>query len=137
MIVNLCDTSPLVALINRKDVNHLRSLEALNTLRGVLVTTWPCVAEAMHLLNNYGGWQTQEELWGFLEDGLIDIHESTTSERIRMRYLMAKYRTTPMDLGDASLVAAAEALNVTQIFTFDSDFYFYRIGDKRHFDVIP
>ena len=50
---------------------------------------------------------------------------------------MAKYRTTPMDLGDASLVATAEALNVTQIFTFDSDFYIYRIGDKKHFDVIP
>ena len=62
MTVNLCDTSPLVALINHKDINHLRAHESLKTLRGVLVTTWPCVAEAMHLLNKYGGWLAQEEL---------------------------------------------------------------------------
>lgn len=50
---------------------------------------------------------------------------------------MEQYRSTPMDLGDASLVAAAEALNVSLIFTFDSDFYVYQIGGKKPFDVVP
>jgi predicted nucleic acid-binding protein len=42
-----------------------------------------------------------------------------------------------MDLGDASLVAVAELLNVSRIFTFDADFYVYRISDKKSFDVVP
>ncbi len=137
MTIILCDASPLVALINRKDANHARAVTALQNLRGTLVTTWACVTEAMHLLNNYGGWQTQEELWGYIEDDLLDIHESSRAERTRMRSLMEQYRSTPMDLGDASLVAAAEALNVSLIFTFDSDFYVYQIGGKKPFDVVP
>lgn len=137
MIITLCDTSPLVALINRKDNNHTRAVAVLKTLRGTLMTTWPCVAEAMHLLNNYGGWLTQDELWGYIEDGLIEIYENSYVALPKMRQLMEQYRTTPMDLGDASLVAAAEALDVSQIFTFDHDFYIYQIGGKKPFDVIP
>src|SRR5579862_9658343 len=121
--MTLCDASPLIALINKKDKNHARSLAALPTLRGALLTTWPCVAEAMHLLGTYGGWPTQDELWGYLEDGLVEVHESNRAERIRMRQLMEKYRDTPMDLADASLVATAEVLAVARIFTFDTDFH--------------
>jgi len=137
MSITLCDTSPLVALINRKDNNHGRAVATLGTLKGSLLTTWPCVAEAMHLLNNYGRWPTQDELWGYLEDGLVDVHESNQAERARMRKLMEQYRSTPMDLGDASLVAVAEVLNLSHIFTFDTDFYVYQIGGKKPFEVIP
>ncbi len=136
MSIILCDTSPLVALINRKDNNYERAATALKTMRGSLVTTWPCITEAMHLLYNYGGWQTQAELWGYIEDDLLDIHDSSRMEQARMRGLMQQYRSTPMDLGDASLVSAAEVLNVSMIFTFDSDFYVYQIEGKKPFDVV-
>lgn len=43
-----------------------------------------------------------------------------------MHQLMEQYHDTPMDLADASLVATAETLNLTRIFTMDSDFYVYR-----------
>ena len=42
-----------------------------------------------------------------------------------------------MDFADASLVAAAEALNTNKIFTLDSDFNIYRINDKTPFEIIP
>ena len=51
--------------------------------------------------------------------------------------LMEKYQDVPMDLADASLVAAAERLKLNRIFTIDSDFYVYRIHDKDAFEVIP
>ena len=50
---------------------------------------------------------------------------------------MEQYRDTPMDLADASLVAAAEARNLTRIFTLDSDFYVYRINNTGMFEVVP
>lgn len=54
-----------------------------------------------------------------------------------MRVLREKYKDTPMDLADASLVAAAEQLNLKRIFTLDSDFYVYRINDRDAFEVVP
>ncbi|MGE0825627.1 MAG: hypothetical protein AB7G75_02810 [Candidatus Binatia bacterium] len=50
---------------------------------------------------------------------------------------MEQYRDTPMDFADASLVAAAETLHLTQIFTLDSDFYVYRINGTPPFEVVP
>ncbi len=54
-----------------------------------------------------------------------------------MRTLMEQYRDTPMDLADASLVATAEALNLTRIFTIDSDFYIYRLFGRDAFEGVP
>ncbi len=48
-----------------------------------------------------------------------------------------QYRDMPMDLADASLVAAAEALGLTRIFTLNSDFQVYRWKGKREFEILP
>lgn len=53
-----------------------------------------------------------------------------------MQTLMEKYKDTPMDLADASLVAAAESLGLTRIFTVDSDFYVYRLADGTALEVV-
>lgn len=39
------------------------------------------------------------------------IHFSSEEGQLRMQALMEQYRDLPMDLADASLVAAAEVLN--------------------------
>lgn len=133
----LADTGPLVALINRNDPHHARCAEILRRLiHTILVTTWPCITEAMHLLFRAGGHPAQDELWGYLSDGLITIHELSAAEIARMRVLMAKYDDRPMDLADASLVAAAETLGAEQIFTVDSDFYVYRLADGSALTVV-
>jgi len=62
------------------------------------------------------------ELWGFIEDGALLLYDLTEEHRQRMRVLMARYQSTPMDMGDASLVVAAESLGQNVIFTLDSDF---------------
>jgi uncharacterized protein len=135
--MTLCDTGPLVALINAGDAHHHRCTAALPHLSSPLLTTWPCLTETMYLLTRYGGYPAQEELWAYVEDGLLTLHTSSEGERARMHVLMQQYRDTPMDLADASLVAAAEALNVVQVFTLDSHFYAYRIAGARAFTVVP
>ncbi len=135
--MTLCDTGPLVALIDGDDPHHGSCVEALKRLpASSLVTTWPCLVEAMYLLRRAGGLVAQEELWGFFDDGLARLHESMPAEQTRMRELMRKYEDTPMDLADASLVAAAETLGLRQIFTLDRDFYAYRIKGRTSFEII-
>ncbi len=133
----LTDTGPLVALIDGDESAHQACIAALLHLTKPLVTTWPCLAEAMYLLGSEGGHLAQDELWGYVEDGLLEIHVNGADERRRMRRLMHQYRDTPMDLADASLVAAAETLGATRIFTIDSDFNVYRINRTGRFEIVP
>ena len=135
--MTLVDTGPLVALIDADDDAHLTCLAALSRFTKPLMTTWPCITEAMYLVGSEGGYIAQDELWGYLEDGLVQVHESNAEERRRMRTLMRQYKDTPMDFADASLVVAAEVMGVTRIFTIDSDFRVYRINRKTLFEIIP
>ena len=135
--MTLTDTGPLVALVDADDAAHASCVAALPRLTQPLLTTWPCFTEAMYLVGSEGGYASQEELWGYLEDSLVQIHESSVAERLRMRVLMRQYHDTPMDLADASLVAAAAVLEITRIFTIDSDFRVYRIHRNIPFEIIP
>ena len=91
----------------------------------------------MYFLGDLKGWNGQETLWQFIERGALRVLVSTDSETKRMRVLMEKYRDTPMDLADASLVAIAESQGLQRIFTLDSDFRIYRINGTTAFDVVP
>jgi uncharacterized protein len=134
----LCDTGPLVALVDEDDANHDRCVQTLGRLPPrPLVTTWPCVTEAMYLLGRIGGHPAQERLWLYFDRGLVVVHLGDEQERRRMRDLMRQYQDTPMDLADASLVAAAEALGEHRVFTLDSHFRAYRIGAAGTFEVVP
>ncbi|MDF5731266.1 MAG: ester cyclase [Rhizonema sp. PD38] len=53
------------------------------------------------------------------------------------KQMMRQYQDLPMDLADASLVSAAETLNISRIFSLDSDFYIYRFQRTKAFEVIP
>ena len=79
----------------------------------------------------------QKLLWQLVRRGELRLHLSSEQEEERMQVLMEQYKDTPMDLADASLVAAAEVLNVACIFTTDSDFYVYRRHGNQPFEVLP
>ncbi len=91
----------------------------------------------MYLLSRYSGWSAQQELWGYVADQILVLHFNGEDEQARMQVLMEQYRDLPMDLADASLVAAAETLNQKRIFTLDRDFQIYRFKGNQPFDVVP
>lgn len=136
--MTLTDTGPLIALVNKNDPNHRRCLDAAKRLpAGSLMTTWPCFTEAMYLVFQAGGYPAQAELWRWRTAGRLSLHDLTGEEVSRMAVLMEKYKDRPMDLADASLVAAAERLGLRRIFTLDSDFYIYRLLDGSALACIP
>jgi len=133
----LVDTGPLVALIDRGEAEHEQCVTALSSLMAPMVTTWPVFTEAIYLLGSAGGWTAQEALWKLFEREDLQLIALDEPLSKRTRALMSKYRDTPMDLADASLVALAEALDVTRVFTLDSDFQIYRWKGKRRFEIVP
>jgi predicted nucleic acid-binding protein len=137
-VSTLADAGPLVALIDHgQGEAHQTCVAVLKSLSGPLVTTWPCFTEAMYFLGDLKGWHGQEALWRFIERGGLRVHIPTDSETRRMRVLMEKYSDTPMDLADASLVAAAESQGLHRIFTLDGDFRIYQIDGTTAFEVVP
>jgi predicted nucleic acid-binding protein len=136
--VILCDTGPIVTILVEDDHNHKSCTEAMKHMPPkALVTTWPCMVEAMHILRREDAAHGQDLLWRWLDVGLIKVAFPADGDLKRMRELMHKYRDLPMDFADASLVAAAERLNIKRIFTIDSHFRIYKFKGKHSFEVIP
>jgi len=133
----LIDTGALLASIDKGDQAHESTVKTLRRMsKGLLLTTWPCVTEAMYLLWKTGGHALQDALWLWLSSGVLQLHDLTTAEQQRMRALMAQYADTPMDLADASLVVVAESLDLHRVFTLDDDFYIYRLADGSTLEIV-
>ena len=130
----LTDTSFIVATISENDRDHARCMKCASTLHEPLITTLPCITEAMHLLHTP---RAQEALMRQVEIGVVQILALTETDLLRAFELMRKFSDSPMDFADASLVVAAGSLKVRTILTLDSHFYAYQIDGKFHFTVLP
>jgi hypothetical protein len=115
--VILVDTGPLVALFDPRDPDHGPARHALAGIRERLITTVPVLTEAFHLLDPASrGAAALREFVG--RDG-VGVWFLSQPALARAFELMVRYADHPMDLADASLVAAAEALRTTRVFTLD------------------
>ncbi|MEM6436252.1 MAG: nucleic acid-binding protein [Cyanobacteria bacterium P01_D01_bin.115] len=132
----LCDAGVLLCLVDRTQSQHQAYRNAVVQLASSLITTWPCLTEAMYLALHRGGWNMQKQLGQLLLDGLLLVHEIQEENYGRLFELMEQYQDRPMDLADASLVLVAERTGARKILTLDSDFLFYRIKSKDTFEVI-
>ena len=131
----LVDTGPIVALLHKDDKHHKRVTSFIKQCGCGLLTTWPVMTEAWHLLPAHG----RVALTGWALNGgvaVLDLGENVLTELDR---LLRQYRDRPMDLADASLVLLAERTGLTEILTIDrADFDVYRLADGRSFQqVIP
>lgn len=122
----LVDTGPLVALFNPKDGRHNRCESVLQTFREALFTTVPVLTEAFYILGPSSRGSTR--LRDYILGGGLSVWFMNHFALERSFELMEQYADHPMDLADASLIAAAEATQTRKIFTIDhNDFSSYRI----------
>ena len=129
----LVDTGPIVALLHRDDKHHKRVTSFIKKCGCGLLTTWPVMTEAWHLLPAQG----RIALTGWALNGgvtVLDLGEDVMAELDR---LLRRYLDRPMDLADASLVLLAERTDLTEILTIDrADFDGYRLADGRTFQQV-
>jgi predicted nucleic acid-binding protein len=129
------DTGPIVALFDKEDDKYRICREAFKEIREPLVTTWPVVTEAFHLLSF--STDVQDDLWEFIERGTVTVYDLDKALVRICRSLMKQYRDLPMDFADATLVAVSDKENIRTVFTLDKDFRVYRTKDKKHFKLLP
>jgi predicted nucleic acid-binding protein len=122
----LADTGPLVALFDPKDALHGRCVTILKGIHEPISTTTPVLTEAFHMLDPQS--VGSNRLRAFVAKGGLSIWFLDRERLSRAFELMEVYADHPMDLADASLIVAAEALGTQKVFTIDrKDFETYRI----------
>ena len=132
----LLDTGALVSLLDRSQTHHLACRQIFNDWTGAVVSTEAVLTEATHLLARVAGGRAACVDF-FLAGGAILVPASGASLK-RARQLLDKYADLPMDYADATLVALAEELDTTLVFTTDrADFSVYRLKDRRPFRIVP
>jgi len=134
MTTFLIDTGPLVAFFNRHDHFHEWAGTIFEMLPESVYTTEPVLTEAVYFLKK---WKADyAELLNLVENGTLQIDFQLSDSVSVLRALMAKYHPR-MDLADASLVAAAQAVGDCQVVTIDrEDFQTYRLLDRKKLDIV-
>jgi predicted nucleic acid-binding protein len=79
-----------------------------------------------YLVSTRLGWQPEVRLLGDLAAGNLTLEPVHASDVIRIAELVAQYHDLPLGTVDASIVAAAERLELTEIATID----------RRHFTIV-
>ena len=132
----LVDTGPLVAYLDRADPMHGAVTERVDGFTGQLATTGAVVTEVMYFVSDASdGALAFAEL--LVSSDVQVIESMQPSEILAAALLMRKYAATPMDFADATLVALAEQLDLTDILTLDRrGFSTYRTSTGRKFRLV-
>jgi predicted nucleic acid-binding protein len=134
----LCDAGPLVAMIDADDPNHQLCMDAVAKFRATtFFTTWPCLTEAMYLLNRAAGIAGQNGLWRFLSSGTTRLVLLGEADWPAMNDLMNRYADLPLDFADASLIVAAERINDWALFSIDAKLRAVRPSEGQWLEVFP
>lgn len=137
----LTDACAILALLVEKDEWSPACIRFAERLNESMVTTQIVFGEAMHHMGSRDGYRGQDNLWKLVRKGDLFLIANEPDETARMDELMLKYQDASkrggMDLGDASLVAAAETLGEVDIFTTDEHFYSYQLANGKYFNVHP
>lgn len=125
----LCDTGPLVAAALANDDHHHACVElftGLHLARRALLVPATVVAEVGYLLSREAGPKVESLFLDSLAAGDFELVDLTAADCTRMAELVRQYEDLPLGTTDASAVAIAERLGVTEIATLD----------RRHFTVV-
>jgi hypothetical protein len=124
--VIICDTGPLVAVLNADDDHHDACRLLLEREPGPLVVPAPVLTEVCYLTGSRLGATAEASFLDALAADELHLEPTTADDVTRMAELVRRYHDFPLGAVDASVIAVAERLGVSRIATLD----------RRHFTVI-
>lgn len=138
MRVIVCDTGPIVAVLNATDKDHQRCTDLLETHPGPLLVPSPIVAEVCYMAESRVGPHAEAAFLRSLTSGELKFTELTVDDLARMAELVDQYSDLPLGAADASVVAIAERLKVEEIASLDHrDFSVVRPRHVVAFRILP
>lgn len=112
--------------MDRDDRHHEPCLDLLETHPGPLVVPTLVITDVTSLLGTRLGAPAEVRFLGDLAAGNLITEPVSSADWLRIAELVGRYRDLPLGTVDASVIAAAERLGITEIATLD----------RRHFTVV-
>ena len=116
----------MYAYVDGDDRDHEASLALLLAHPGPLIVPQLVVTEVSYLLETRLGAEAEVRFLGDLAAGNFTTDPVQPGDWLRIAELVAEYRDLPLGTVDASVVTAAERLEIQAIATLD----------RRHFSVV-
>ena len=125
----VCDTGPLVAAALSNDTDHATCVRLFNDMHAAgrdLLVPATVTAEVGYLLAREAGARVESLFLRSLAQGDFAAVDLTAADYARMAELVDTYGDLPLGTTDASVIAVAERLKLTDVATLD----------RRHFTVV-
>jgi predicted nucleic acid-binding protein len=133
-----CDTSGVYALYDANDAEHAAVSAVVEAEPGPLLLPIILLAEIDYLFQRRLGPDAALEFIEAVEQGDFSLVPLTGPDFMRCRELVVQYRDLQIGLADATIVAAAERLEVFRLLSFDQR-HFRAITPRNfsHFLLLP
>ena len=134
----LVDTGPIYALADRDDEHHQRISNFLSNNQELLIVPVTVLPEAAYLMHKHLGGGAVRSFARSLSLGELRLEGVTRDDLGRVEELLAQYSSSRLDFVDASVIALAERLAITQVLTLDRrDFGMVRPRHCAALELLP
>lgn len=134
----VCDTGPLVAAVDADDHHHRECLDFLETVEGPIVVPVTVAVEVCQLVERVRGAGPEAAFLRSLVGDDLHLEGVGPSDLTRAAELVETYADLPLGMVDATVVAVAERLGVTELATLDRrDFSVVRPAHIEAFTLLP
>lgn len=133
----LLDTSCLYALLDKDDRHHKDTIKFAETTNETLLIPEIILPEISYLVNKYLGVEVEVKLLSSIKEGELALETFLPADLERVIEVISTYKDKKIGFVDASIVAIAERLNITKIFTLDKHFRIIRPRHIATFEIYP
>lgn len=134
----LLDTSFLFALTDQSDRNHLRVLNVAQSANEPFVLPVAVLPEICYLVASRLGHLAMRRFVASLTPDAVQLESTTLEDLARISQILEKYSDNQLDFTDAAIIAIAERLTITRVYTLDRrDFSIIRPKHCDYFELLP
>lgn len=135
----LIDTSFVLALFHVRDTNHAKAKASIESMkRQDRFLPAPVTVELFFMVRNRINYDRAITALESLRTFAFDTIAITEADMIRITQIMRQYRDAEFDFTDCALMALAERINITQVYTFDRrDFSMFIPRHCPHLELLP
>lgn len=133
----VADSGGLYALYDADDRYHRSVRRVIEQERGAIIIPSAILGELDYLLREFLGIDAELDFLSALETGAFLLEPLTSTDVIRCKELITRYRDLDLGLADAAVTATAERLNIHRILTVDERDFRVVQPQQGQFKLLP
>lgn len=134
----ILDTGPLYASLDRKDQDHRRCRDLIESAEEEIVIPAPVLPEVDYLVSTRMGASPMVALLRDIESDAYRVKELEPGDYPRVRELMDRYADLDLGFVDASVIAVVERLGEPKLATLDHrHFPAVRVRHVDALEIVP